>query len=186
MSLNPLGNILDSIKQESRWQEQPMQRILQCWVEVVGTAVATHTRPVSIQRQILWVATSSAVWAHELSFRRQRILEKLNTQLPQPLLDIRFSSAQWQQLAKQESFMSDRAASRLGQDHPSWVGKESVATNSDRQPRFHHPQAAFQHWIEVKQKRSRHLPLCPQCHCHTPVGELERWGVCSICAAKQW
>ncbi|AFY90667.1 DUF721 domain-containing protein [Chroococcidiopsis thermalis] len=187
MSLNSLGNILETVKQESRWQEQPLQRVLQCWVEAVGAMVATHTRPVSVQRQVLWVATSSAVWAQELAFRRQRILEKLNAQLSQPLLDIRFSSAQWQQLAKQDSLIGDRTSSSsgLGRAHPSWVGNDSAA-KGDRQPRFRHPQAAFRHWTEVTQTRSRHLPLCSQCHCHTPVGELERWGVCSICAAKQW
>lgn len=186
MSLNSLGNIIDAVKLESRWQEQPIQRVLQCWVDAVGAMVATHARPVSIQRQVLWVATSSAVWAQELSFRRQRILEKLNTQLPQPLLDIRFSTAQWQQLSKQDAAIGDRTPSVLGRDHPSWVGKKSVATKGDRQTRFRHPQAAFKHWTEVMQMRSRHLPLCPQCHCHTPAGELERWGVCAICAAKQW
>lgn len=186
MSLNSLENILDTVKQESRWQEQPIQQVLQCWVEAVGAMVATHTRPVSVQRQVLWVATSSAVWAQELAFRRQRILEKLNTQLPQPLLDIRFSSAQWQQASKQDSAIGDRTASVWGRDHPSWVGNDSRTAKRDRQLRFRHPQAAFRHWTEVTQTRSRHLPLCPQCHCHTPVGELERWGVCSICAAKQW
>jgi predicted nucleic acid-binding Zn ribbon protein len=147
--------------------------------------VATHTRPVSIQRQILWVTTSSAVWAQELAFGRQQILEKLNARLPKPLLDIRFSSAQWQQLSKQNSSVRDRTSPQLGCEHPSWVGRESRVSTGDRH-RFRHPQEAFGHWTEVMQRRSRHLPLCPQCHCHTPTGELERWGVCSICAAKQW
>ncbi|NEP50291.1 MAG: DUF721 domain-containing protein, partial [Moorea sp. SIO3C2] len=32
----------------------------------------------------------------------------------------------------------------------------------------------------------QNLPLCPQCKCPTPPGELQRWDVCGLCAIKQW
>ena len=38
----------------------------------------------------------------------------------------------------------------------------------------------------MMRSRSRQLPLCPECQCPTPTGELHRWQVCSICAAKRW
>jgi predicted nucleic acid-binding Zn ribbon protein len=186
MSFKSLEHILDCLQAQSRWQEQPFQRLLKCWPEVVGAAVAAHARPISIQRNILWVATSSAVWAQELSFGRQQILERLNARLPSPLLDIRFSTAQWQRPQNKISATGERAAPDLRRAHPSWVLNSPKFPNSTEKHNYKHPNQAFRHWAMMMQARSRDLPLCPQCHCPTPEGELRRWATCSICAAKQW
>ena len=182
MSFKSLEQVLSLLQEQSKWQEQPFQRILKCWSDVVGVAVAAHTRPVSIGRQVLWVATSSAVWAQELSFGKQRILAKLNTHLPNPLLDIRFSTVGWQ---RSHSNSATRTLADLGRNHPSRVVNFSLPTIKDRSISSN-PNDAFNHWANVTQARSRNLPLCPQCHCPTPEGELGRWRMCSICAAKRW
>ena len=96
MSLKSVNDILIILEQQAKWQEQPFQRLLLCWQEVVGPVVATHARPLSIQRDVLRVATSSAAWAQNLTFGRQSLLVKLNAKLPTPLVDIRFSGAGWQ------------------------------------------------------------------------------------------
>ena len=185
MSFQSLERILGSIQEQSRWQEQPFQLVLKCWAEVVGAGVAAHTRPQSIQRQVLWVATSSGVWAQELSFGRQRILTKLNVHLPNPLQDIRFSTAQWQRPQNSQPDRGDPVKTDLSRTHPSWVVNSPNSTNS-KKVSYNNPNDAFQNWAKLMQARSRQLPLCPQCHCPTPEGELQRWKVCSICAAKQW
>lgn len=182
MSFKSLNQILGSIQEQSKWEEQPFRRLVKCWAETVGAAVATHTRPVSIQRDVLWVATSSAVWAQELSFGRQRILEKLNAHLPAPLLDIRFSTAGWQP-QNSKPIMLKPAKADVWRDHPSRV-LTSLPTHNQQQ--YQHPNEAFSQWAMRMQARSRNLPLCSQCHCPTPEGELQRWGMCAICAAKQW
>lgn len=185
MSFQSLERILGSIQEQSRWQEQPFQLVLKCWAEVVGAGVAAHTRPQSIQRQVLWVATSSGVWAQELSFGRQRILAKLNVHLPNPLQDIRFSTAQWQRPQNSKPDRGDPVKTDLSRNHPSWVVNSPNPTNS-KKASYNNPNDAFQNWAKLMQARSRQLPLCPQCHCPTPAGELQRWKVCSICAAKKW
>ena len=62
MSLKSINQVLGNIQRSEIWQEQVFPRLLKCWVEVVGTPVADQTRPLSIQRDVVWVATSSAAW----------------------------------------------------------------------------------------------------------------------------
>ncbi|MFM6277035.1 MAG: DciA family protein, partial [Dolichospermum sp.] len=66
MSFKSINNILDDIQRSPVWQEQLFPRLLNCWLEIVGAEVESQTRPLSIQRDILWVATSSAAWAQNL------------------------------------------------------------------------------------------------------------------------
>ncbi len=180
MSLKSVNDILGVLQLQAKLQEQPFQRLLKCWSEVVGGAIATHTRPLSIQRDVLWVATSSAAWAQNLTFERRRLLTKLNAVLPTPLTDIRFSTAKWH--AAKETDNPQPAPST--QEHPSYLGKEtSVQRNINSTPKD--VNAAFGDWAKAMQARSRSLPLCPQCSSPTPPGELQRWDVCSICAAKR-
>ncbi|MEP0771687.1 DUF721 domain-containing protein, partial [Trichocoleus sp. ST-U1] len=82
MSFKSLHHILGAIENQAAWQaSQEFQRLLKCWPSVVGVAVQAQTRPISISRGVLSVATSSAAWAQTLTFERQRILQKLNAHL---------------------------------------------------------------------------------------------------------
>lgn len=185
MSFKSLDRILGALQEQSGWQEQPFQRLLKYWPEAVGAVVAAHTRPVSIQRAVLWVATSSAAWAQTLTFERQRLLKKLNGALPTPLVDIRFSTAGWQRSKDSNPSAGSKASKDLWRFHPSClVDEPRVPTGLT--PDSQNPNAAFQRWAKVIQARRDRLPLCPQCYCPTPLGELQRWAVCSICAAKHW
>ncbi|MDZ8184260.1 MAG: DciA family protein [Nostoc sp. ChiSLP02] len=180
MSLKSLNDILDVLEKQAQWQEQPFQRLVKFWPELVGPVVAAHTRPLSIQRDVLWVATSSAAWAQNLTFSRSSLLLKLNQKLPAPLVDIRFSTAGWQQ----PSAENKQQQTTLPDEHPSYVGDRISSGNT--KPSSQDANAAFEDWAKMVQGRSHGLPLCPQCQSPTPSGELQRWGVCSICAAKKF
>ena len=180
MSLKSVNDILKVLEAESEWQEQPFQRLLKCWAEVVGTVRNAHTRPLSIQRDVLWVATSSAGWAQNLTFERQRLLLKLNEKLSIGLVDIRFSTAQWR---RPQDSPKEQPTISLS-EHPSYVG-DQINVGCDILSAAEDAHAAFQNWARTVQARSHGLPLCPLCDCPTPPGELQRWGVCSVCAAKQ-
>ncbi|KAB8319315.1 DUF721 domain-containing protein [Tolypothrix campylonemoides VB511288] len=180
MSFKSVNDILEVLEAQAEWQEQPFQRLLKCWAEVVGSVVAAHTLPLSIQRDVLQVATSSAAWAQNLTFERQRLLLKLNQKLSIALVDIRFSTAQWrrpQQTPKEQQTMSRC-------EHPSYVG-DQINLRCDAASAPKDANAAFQNWARTVQARSHGLPFCPSCDCPTPPGELQRWGVCSVCAVKQ-
>ena len=180
MSFESVNDILGVLEKQAKWQEQPFQRLLQIWPEVVGVVVDAHTRPLLIQRDVLRVATSSAAWAQNLTFKRQTLLVKLNEKLPTPLVDIRFSTAGWQTSPEEKK----PQPTVIQSEHPSYVGDLSTS-NQVFKPNITNPKAAFGHWSRLIQERSHSLPLCPQCQCPTPPGELQRWNVCSLCAAKQ-
>ena len=185
MGFDSLHRVLGHL--ETRYQppaHKQLQQIVRCWAEVVGEVVAAQAQPVAIQRHVLQVATSSSAWAQNLVFERQRILEKLNQRLSLALTDVRFSTLQWQQSRPADSNLEDPL--QLWQHHPSRLS----STLSDRLaaslPEVTDPRAAFDQWAYRVRSQSHHLPICPQCHCPTPPGELERWHLCALCAAKQW
>ena len=157
------------------------------WPKSVGFAVARKTRPISIQRGTLYVATATASWAQTLSYERLNILKKLNRHLRSPLKSIRFSTAQWMQASA--AFEPERGSdpkrqtipTRLAQ-HPSYIGDvPRLPKLSDQTPR-----TAFQRWSTAIQHMQRIQSTCPECRCHCPQGELERWARCGHCAAKRW
>jgi len=180
MSFKSVNDILGVLEQQARWQEQPLQQVLQCWAEVVGKVAAAHTQPLVIQRDVLRVATSGAAWAQNLTFKRQIILLKLNEKLATPLADIRFATAGWQPPSAKPP-----QSTGSPQEHPSYLGNVKNIRLDDSVA-IENPQTAFNSWAEKMQVRSHGLPLCPQCQCPTPVGELQRWQVCAVCASKQF
>jgi predicted nucleic acid-binding Zn ribbon protein len=158
----------------------------------VGQAVAAQTRPLWLTPQrVLKVATSSAVWAQNLSFERHRILAKLNAKLnfTPPLADLHFSTRQWQSAANARLDLSadvaqispfaipsrQRPPLNLPTTPGGETGEAAEALDVDQ---------AFQNWSSTLKRRDRHLPLCRQCQCPTPAAELERWSVCALCAAR--
>ncbi|GAB4378627.1 MAG: DUF721 domain-containing protein [Elainellaceae cyanobacterium] len=192
MPFNSLNQVLNALEKHDTWkQRQQFRQLWVCWTEVVGIAVSAQTRPLFIQRQVLQVATSSSSWAQNLAFERHRILEKLNARLPYQLTDIRFSPAQWRSSNKSDAASAE--SDILWQNHPSQLlhssGRKKRAFDPASAPAAHalptDPQTAFQTWAAVVQARSRHLPPCPICQCPTPPGELQRWSICALCAAKQ-
>jgi predicted nucleic acid-binding Zn ribbon protein len=186
MPLSSLQQVLGGLEDRDNWQKRKQFRqLLQCWVDVVGSVVAAQTQPVFIQRHVLQVATSSAAWAQNLAFERQRILEKLNACLPYTITDIRFSTAQWRSEKTRQLYSNTTESSILWQDHPSRISIAPVPTPTPSPRSVRDPQTAFQRWAATVRDRSRHLPACPLCQCPTPPGELQRWSVCAICAVKK-
>lgn len=180
MSLKPINDILGVLEQQAKWQTDPLALILQSWAEVVGAVAAIHSRPLSMQRDVLRVATSSAAWAQNLTFSRQTLLLKLNTKLSMSLVDIRFSTAGWQK--PKDLFKPPTSVSP--QEHPSYLGDIS-SSPPVRKPTEQTVNQVFESWAKERQARSQSLPLCPQCQCPTPPGELQRWRVCALCSVKQ-
>ncbi len=188
MALTSLHQMLGVLETQENWHtRRHFQAVLACWSDVVGPAVTAQTRPISIQRQVLQVATSSSAWAQNLMFERQRILAKLNGRVSSPLTDIRFSTALWKRPLRSNAAADETSEQiKLWQAHPSRVALPETEPSRLPNPPLRDPKTAFDAWAKQVQARSRQLPLCPTCHCPTPPGELQRWAVCSLCAAKGW
>lgn len=180
MSFKPLNHVLSSL-QNQEWQgQQQFQRLLQYWGEVVGPVVSAQTRPTAISNgSILWVTTSSAVWAQNLAFERHRILEKLNVKLINPVADIRFSTRHWRNSPDKHQLLETQQS---WHNHPSQMSSISRSKKMDAQDSSH----AFQRWANIVHSRSRQMVLCPKCQCPTPPGEIKRWLVCAVCVTRQW
>jgi predicted nucleic acid-binding Zn ribbon protein len=83
MSFKPLPQIIKRIEAQPQWDTLRLyRRLADCWGQVVGPKVAQHSHPVSLARQILWVATSSSVWAQTLALQRSTLLKKLDILVP--------------------------------------------------------------------------------------------------------
>jgi predicted nucleic acid-binding Zn ribbon protein len=185
MAFTSLQKVFTSLDNQGAWKaRQQFQQLLDCWATVVGQAVAAQTRPLSLRRQVLYVATSSSAWAQNLAFERHRILQKLNPLLEVVIIDIRFSTVQWYSDHQQKSVITE--TSQTWQTHPSQISVHKLNPASLVFAQPSDPQTAFQAWVRVIKQQAQKLPLCPQCQCPTPSGELERWSVCGHCAAQGW
>lgn len=185
MAFQSLTTVLGSVQQQyTRRDRQQLQIVMREWTDIVGSIVAAQTRPVSIYRDVLKVSTSSAAWAQNLVFERQRILAKLNQKLASQLVDIRFSPAQWQRSQATATSPGEQQQVELWRSHPSHIAQPLKQAPVSSEPAD--AMTAFRQWETVMRSRSSQLPLCPECRCPTPVGELQRWNTCGLCAAKRW
>ncbi|MGB7088140.1 MAG: DUF721 domain-containing protein [Phormidesmis sp.] len=204
MALEGLKGLIKGLESQKSWQAQRQFRlVLQHWPKSVGFAVARKTRPVGIQRGTLYVATETAAWAQTLFYERSHILRKLNRYQRQPLKAIRFSTAQWAQSASSAS--RSLPPSKAIAQHPSYIGPAtdpatdpatgitaqaplaaSIPPNSLPTSPSPTPTEAFQQWATLIQHQQRYQSLCPECDCRCPPGEIHRWTVCALCAAKKW
>lgn len=65
--------------------------VMGAWKEIVGEAVAIHSKPYSIRNRILFIEVSHPTWMQQLQFLKLTLLEKINLFLGEPLIqDIRF------------------------------------------------------------------------------------------------
>ena len=194
MAFQSLQKVFGTVQSQlNRREQQQFQQLVRCWVAVVGPDVALQTRPLRLYRDVLSVATASPAWAQNLVFERQRILAKLNSQLPFQIADIRFSAAQWHEPQSGATFPGDRAQAELWRSHPSRLPDSTVQRMETLNVKLRStaesvtdPMVAFQRWARLMQARSQQLPLCPECQCPTPTSELQRWQMCSICIAQRW
>lgn len=193
MALDALQQLIDRFERQPQWQTQrQFRQVLIHWGQTVGTSVAAQTQPVRIDQGVLQVAVTNAAWGQTLLFERQRILTKLNGSVTPPLKDIRFSTGDWfrRPRAQRQAAPVDSAELRA---HPSYLPLPSGqgdlrATDSVQSalPRPGSALTAFEQWAARHQQLTQHQPQCPCCHSPCPPGELQRWSVCSLCAAKTW
>lgn len=180
MSFDSLHHILNQLQKQPSWQLQAncFQILRENWEKVVGKTAFPHTRLLYIQRDTLWVAVSSAVWAQTLTLQRRQILKKLNHLLSTPLVDLYFSTAQWSNISdlSPDSIVVEDDLPLPPLDSENLAPQEKSLT----------PHQALERWKKKVLQRSQSFPLCPDCGCHTPPRELKLWQVCAICATKQW
>ncbi|RMF11052.1 MAG: DUF721 domain-containing protein [Candidatus Neomarinimicrobiota bacterium] len=90
--MESLGQALKRVLQQAGIEKAVQQQTaLEIWNQVVGDAVAEATEPIEVAHGCLVVKARNSTWRQELFFRKQDILEKLNSHLGSQLIkDIRF------------------------------------------------------------------------------------------------
>jgi predicted nucleic acid-binding Zn ribbon protein len=93
MSLTPISTITLTIEQQPGWEGvRDWGLIVRAWESIVSPAIASRSRPKSLSKGILSIATNSASLAHQLTFGRQALCQQLNSQLITPVSDLRFAA----------------------------------------------------------------------------------------------
>ncbi|MCD6132878.1 MAG: DUF721 domain-containing protein [Deltaproteobacteria bacterium] len=77
--MRKIGEVLSEILKDLRCRRLGDEvRIRENWREIVGDIVYKNTQVVGIRNKVLRVKVSSSVWAMELSFIKDRIMENIN------------------------------------------------------------------------------------------------------------
>lgn len=192
MFFDSVEKILSQLEQQPGWEKFRLHRqLIKSWNSTVSTKVAQNTRPLYINKRILWVATSSAARAQELSFQRYGLLKKLNRKLPDDLKDIRFSSSQWHQKTE-ENYSLKTTLFSLSDKQKSQTNvaqKEFSNQRNNQESKVTSAQdakLAAQQWLKTIEQNSANFLTCPQCNAPTPAVEIKRWGSCYLCIAQKW
>ncbi|MCL5291126.1 MAG: DUF721 domain-containing protein [Actinobacteria bacterium] len=112
-------------------------RLRSVWQAAVGKRTATNAKPGRLKKGVLYVSTRDAVWANQLSFIKEDILERLNAELPNSVKDVRFASAGWSEepSARKERKLSlseeeTRALERTAASAPGWLRERIIASSA--------------------------------------------------------
>ena len=194
MHFNSVEQILTQLEQQPGWEKfREYRQLLKYWEQIVKPNVAQQTRPLYIERQILYVATSSAARAQELSFQRYTLLKRLNKQLTFNLKDIRFSSSQWHHKNYEQKIEPNLFTIR-GQQKSKFpnlslftnqAGESLKSEVNGTSPQDQAKNAA-QRWLKTIEGRTSLGLICPECHSLTSKKELARWNSCYHCIAQKW
>lgn len=190
MFFDSVEQILTQLEQQPGWDKlREHRQLLKCWHNTVSQNTAQHTRPLYINRQVLWVATSSAARAQELSFQRYTLLKKLNNQLPFVLKNVRFSSSQWHQATAQNTINTNLfsiSEQQKFKHNPIEYKALNFKSKEDHISSSTDAKLAAIRWLETIKKKSSSFSCCPQCNASTPKEEIERWNSCYHCIAQKW
>lgn len=187
MTFDSLNAVLRGVGEPSQFLSQrsaQFQQVLHHWPSIVGADLALHTRPHRLDRQVLKVATSSAVWAQNLQFERHRLRVKILERVNLDLKEIQFSTAYWQMPSSSELSLASAQEQQAWHNHPSRVSALPGLSGLDS-PSGRSLGDQFSAWARACQLRDRSLPRCPRCQSPTPPGELNRWKMCSFCMGQQ-
>ena len=179
MFSNSLNRILNKIIKQPEWEAyREYSQVVKCWHKVVNQQALKNSKPLYIERNVLNVATSSAVWAQELALQRYSLLKRLNSRIDFTIKDIRFSPARWHNKPPSEKIEIPLQEVNLS--------KLRANQNQEQKDQNINADLAIRKWLQNKQQNAPQLATCPQCQSLTPPSELNRWQVCRYCIAQKW
>ncbi|WP_017295061.1 DUF721 domain-containing protein [Geminocystis herdmanii] len=177
MTFYSIDKLLNVILAQPQWEKQrKYHELTKCWYQVVNHKIAQHTRPISLNNEVLYIATASSSWAQDLNLQRRSLILKINRRIDFTVKDLHFATVKWYQNNSLNLDRSDNSDS-----HPSTIISDSTLNLLPPE----NPQEALQTWFNIIKKREQKFVTCPVCNINCPEGELKRWGYCAICFQKE-
>jgi predicted nucleic acid-binding Zn ribbon protein len=92
MAFTPLTKVLESVLGEKNLSgDIEAYKVFECWEDIVGNRVGSHTRPVRITRDILYVEVNDNLWLAQLKYMKGDMLKKLEKSIKPGLFkDLKF------------------------------------------------------------------------------------------------
>jgi predicted nucleic acid-binding Zn ribbon protein len=203
LHFDSVEQILNQLETQPGWEKfREHRQLLKSWSQVVNQQTAQHTRPLYINRQILYVATSSSARAQELAFQRYTLLKRLNQQqqlileIKDEIKDIRFSSSGWHQSTYSQDpqatlfTISDRQKTKIISDPAVALKPENKAAKTGNSLNYlsdsEQAKSAAQRWLKSMEQKLETTLTCPKCNSVISQAELNRWNLCHHCVAQKW
>ena len=77
-----ISMVIPRVLKRTRAQQQTLSKIQRNWRGLVGAALATHSRPVSLRRGRLIIHVEEPGDSFALEYRRPKVLQRLETLVP--------------------------------------------------------------------------------------------------------
>lgn len=87
-NLIKLGDAIQQIFKQEKLDEKLSQfSVRSNWQDIAGQMIANHTTEISFQNKTIFIALKTPALKHELSFRKEELLQKINTYCGYKLID---------------------------------------------------------------------------------------------------
>ncbi len=74
-----VGDILSNTIREKGWDKfLALEQLKRDWSDLVGKQIAQNSQPVFIKENKLTVEVSSPIWANQLNFLKDKVMETIN------------------------------------------------------------------------------------------------------------
>jgi len=102
--LEKIANVIPKTFQKlGLHQKFRVEMIFYRWDELVGSDIAAHTRPISMNHNLLFVAVNNSVWSHHLSLMKEDLIRKVNNFAQMKVVnDIKFQAGSIQRITYDE------------------------------------------------------------------------------------
>lgn len=80
---NPeLSGAFSALIREKGWEKKfDQHRVFPVWKELVDEDTASHSRPLKVVKDVLWVEAENSAWVQQLQYQKIYLLETLNAYL---------------------------------------------------------------------------------------------------------
>jgi predicted nucleic acid-binding Zn ribbon protein len=74
-----VGKVLTGVVSDNGWAIQlDLHSIFPRWADLVGKELADNTRPLKIERRVLWLEVDNSAWLQQLQYQKLELLDILN------------------------------------------------------------------------------------------------------------